>query len=48
MSARSQTILNFIPGRRNVRPGRLDATDASRGITPVLILWVTSHKRIRK
>ena len=35
----STTILQSL-----VRPFRLDATDASRGITPVVILWVTSHK----
>ena len=32
----------------NVRPFRLDDADASGGITPVVILWVTSHKRIQK
>ena len=32
----------------SVRPFRLDDTDASRGITPVMILWVTSYKRMRK
>ena len=31
-----------------VRPFRLDDMDASRGITLVVILWVTSHKRIWK
>ena len=31
-----------------VRPFRLDDTDASRGIIPVVILWVTSHKHIWK
>ena len=32
----------------NVNPFRLNNMDASRGITPVVILWVTSHKHIHK